>query len=203
MISAFNSIDRHLLDDDKPSNALDKLLGTGISNLYPFTLLSALKTTKQSPKHHPEGDVWKHTLMVVDEAAKLKSKSKNPRVLMWAALLHDIGKPASTRTKKGRITAYNHDRIGAQLSREFLSFFQQYLHLEPSFVNDVYQLVYYHMQILYVVNDLPFKDIQEMKAHSDIREIALLGLCDRLGRGNSNKKEEDENINLFLELCEQ
>jgi len=59
------------------------------------------------------------------------------------------------------------------------------------------------MQILYVVNDLPFKDIQGMKTRGDIHEIALLGLCDRLGRGRSNAAEEYENIKLFLKICEQ
>jgi len=65
------------MDDDKPSHALDEFSCREIFNLYPFTLLSALKVTRQSPKHHPEGDVWKHTLMVVDEAAKQKKKAKS------------------------------------------------------------------------------------------------------------------------------
>jgi len=59
------------------------------------------------------------------------------------------------------------------------------------------------MQILYVVNDLPFQDIQGMKTRGDIHEIALLGLCDRLGRGRSNAAEEYENIKLFLKICGQ
>jgi putative nucleotidyltransferase with HDIG domain len=53
-------------------------------------------------------------LLVVDEAAKRKAYSTDQRVFMWAALLHDIGKPASTRLRKGRITAYNHDKNRGQ-----------------------------------------------------------------------------------------
>ncbi len=160
-------------------------------------MLHCLKDTNQSPKHHPEGNVWNHTLLVVDEAANVKSKSKNPRVFVWAALLHDIGKPATTKNHKGKITAYDHDKVGAKLTEEFLS----QLTDEKDFIAAVTQLVRWHMQILFVVKDLPFGDIHTMKQSSDINEVALLGLCDRLGRTNVNKSAEENNIRLFLQKC--
>lgn len=65
-------------------------------------MLHRLKGTEQSLLHHPEGDVWNHTLLVVDEAANVKNKSTDAAVFMWAALLHDIGKPDTT-TKPGKV----------------------------------------------------------------------------------------------------
>ncbi|NMB96846.1 MAG: HDIG domain-containing protein [Clostridiaceae bacterium] len=113
-------MDRHLLDDDKPSEYFESLSDMEVYTKYPFTMLGRLKDTHQSPIHHPEGNVWNHTMLVIDEAAKVKSKSSNNRVFMWPALLHDIGKPDTTRTRRGKITSYDHDKLGAIMSKEFL-----------------------------------------------------------------------------------
>ncbi len=78
-------------------------------------LASSEHITGQSPQHHPEGSVWNHTLLVVDEAAKIKEQSADPRTFMWAALLHDLGKPSTTMRRKSKITSYDHDKVGAQL----------------------------------------------------------------------------------------
>ena len=59
-------------------------------------LLFALTSCPQGPASHPEGDVWEHTLLVVDQAARLQTSSAHPEALMLAALLHDLGKPATT-----------------------------------------------------------------------------------------------------------
>ncbi|MEA4895546.1 MAG: HDIG domain-containing protein [Oscillospiraceae bacterium] len=193
----FNETGRHLLEDEKPSIFLSDAQRDGLFKKYPFKMLDELMSVEQSPIHHPEGNVWKHTLMVVDEATKQKKKSKNQAIFMWAALLHDIGKASTTEVKKGRITAYNHDKAGAELSKEFLSAFST----DKVFINKVSQLVRYHMQILFVVNELPFADIDGMKQNTDIEEIALLGLCDRLGRTGRDTKKEEENVKLFLQKC--
>ena len=58
------------------------------------------------------------------------------------------------------------------------------------------------MQVLYVVNNLPFQDIKGMKRQTDIREVALLGLCDRLGRAGADRQKEEDQIKRFLALCE-
>lgn len=116
-------IENILLNSEKPSDELRELFSKVKKyKEYPFDMLYKLKDVPQSKMHHPEGDVWVHTLMVVDEASKMKEKSKNKRVFMWAALMHDVGKFETTRERKGKITAYDHDKVSARKTVEFLDF---------------------------------------------------------------------------------
>ncbi len=193
----FEAVERCLMEEAQPSETLQSLLERGQFKKEPFALLALQQHTEQSPQHHPEGNVWNHTLLVVDEAARRKANSTDPRAFMWAALLHDIGKPAATKVRKGKITAYDHDRIGAGLAQDFLFAFTE----DTGFIRRVAGLVRYHMQVLYVLNDLPFQDVQGMKQTVDIRDVALLGLCDRLGRTGSNEEHEEKKIQRFLEKC--
>lgn len=191
----YNEINEHLMSDEVPSNYLKNVLSREVGGIFPFGMLFKMRQTKQSPEHHPEGSVFNHTIMVVDEAAKVKHRSKNPRAFMWAALLHDIGKPDTTRLRKGKITSYDHDKVGAKLARQFLEEFEE----DNEFVDAVVALVRWHMQIMFVAKDMRFARVEEMKAEVDVEEVALLGFCDRLGRLNVNRKKEEENIKLFLD----
>ena len=196
-LELYAEINKHLLEDEKPSAYLNEAFSKPIFKERPFDMLYKLKETEQSPIHHPEGNVWKHTLLVTDEAARLKQKSKNQAVLMWAALLHDIGKPTTSKMRNGRITAYDHDKVGAELAKAFLRIFTE----DEKFVEEVSKLIRYHMQILFVVKDLPFADIEGLKLNTDIKELALLGLCNRLGRQGSDTAKEEKNVDLFLKKC--
>lgn len=193
----FCEINNHLLLDDAPSHFLESIIDTRIFKEYPYSMLGKLRDTEQSPVHHPEGNVWKHTMLVIDNAAARKSKSRNERVFMWAALLHDIGKPDTTAVRKGKVTSYDHDKVGAVLACNFLKEFTN----DSKFINNVSVLVKYHMQILHVVKNRPFADISSMKEEADIMEVALLGFCDRMGRLNVNVEKEQNNILLFIEKC--
>ncbi|WP_395013931.1 HD domain-containing protein [Robinsoniella peoriensis] len=193
----FLEMQTHMIEDENPSSYLNEMYERGFFKDYPFQMLYELRNTEQSPIYHPEGNVWIHTMQVIDVAAKVRKRSRDPRVFMWAALLHDIGKPSTTRMKKGRITSYNHDQAGEQLAREFLSFFDE----DNNFIEAVCGLVRYHMQILFVVKGLPHADLEGMKKRTDLQEVALLGLCDRLGRDTQNKEEEEKNIRLFIKKC--
>jgi tRNA nucleotidyltransferase (CCA-adding enzyme) len=192
----FRDLDYHLTHDDRPSVYLKEIKEQDAFKQYPFSMISNLIRIEQSPQHHPEGSVWNHTLLVLDNAAALKEQSEDRRVFMWAALLHDIGKTPTTKLRKGRITSYDHDKAGEGMAREFLKFFN----CPEDFIQRVSRLVRWHMQILFVVKGLPFADIQKMKSQVSINEIALLGLCDRLGRGGEVDEEgERENIRRFIE----
>ncbi len=78
--------------------------------------LVPLETTPQDPEWHPEGDVWTHTLQVVDQAAALVDDlaADRPRALsvMLGSLCHDLGKPAATRHENGRIRSRGHEEAG-------------------------------------------------------------------------------------------
>jgi tRNA nucleotidyltransferase (CCA-adding enzyme) len=202
MIKVFEEFERHLMEDDKPSIYFEKIINNkDIFDEYPFTLLSRLVDTPQSPQHHPEGSVWKHTLLVVDNAAKAKELSENSRAFMWGALLHDLGKAPTTKIRKGKITSYDHDKVGAELCSDFLHVFTE----DAEFIKQVTALVRWHMQTLFVIKNLPFGDVKSMASEISIKEIALLSQADRLGRGEMNEgkiKEEKENIKTFIRKCE-
>lgn len=195
----FLEMQTHLMEDENPSVYLNEMYEEGLFQEYPFQFLYEMEKTEQSPVYHPEGNVWIHTMQVIDVAAKVKKRSREPRVFMWAALLHDIGKPATTKMKRGRITSYNHDQEGEKLAREFLAYFQE----DKAFIEKVCGLVRYHMQILFVVKGQAYADLKGMKKRTDLQEVALLGLCDRLGRDTQNKEEEEKNIMLFIQKCNE
>ena len=190
------SIENSLMNDEKPSDNINYLANKEIFKEKPFSMILELKKIEQSPIYHPEGNVWNHVMLVIDEAAKLRHKSKDKKAFMWAALLHDIGKPPTTKVRKGRITSYDHDKEGEKMAIEFLSYFSE----DEEFKIKVSKLVRYHMHILYVLKNLPFKDIEGMKKNVDLEELALLGLSDRLGRLGKNREEEKENIKKFIKI---
>ncbi len=192
--SAFKALENCLIFDEVPSLRLRVFEGEPWFRRPPFSLLAELKKTEQSPAHHPEGNVWNHTLLVVDEAAKRRSYSSDVRAFMWAALLHDIGKPSATKVRKGRITAYGHDAAGAGLARAFLSEFTD----DAAFIGAVVALVRYHMHTFYVSKELPFQDIPGLLRDANANDAALLGYCDRLGRRGADAEAEKANIALFL-----
>ncbi|HEX2986251.1 MAG TPA: HD domain-containing protein [Caproiciproducens sp.] len=191
----FLEMEQHLMQDRRPSDYFNSIAEDPLLQEEPFFMLSRLKKTGQSPKYHPEGNVWNHTMLVVDQAAEMKEFSDDPKTLMWAALLHDIGKPDTTRNRKGKITSYNHERAGSDLTVKFLSCFTQ----DHRWIEKVAALVRWHMQVLFVMNDLPFGDIQSMKEQTNVREVGLLGFCDRMGRLGSNREQEEDNYRIFLE----
>lgn len=195
----FEEITKHLIADDKPSLFIEEMNRQGCFQEYPLNLLYKLRETEQSPKYHPEGSAWNHTMMVLDEAAKVREKSRKKEVFMWSALLHDIGKPSTTRNRKGKITSYDHDKAGEGLCTEFL----QYYNCEPAFIDSVAAMVRYHMHMLYVLRKLPYADMKGLLKRVDIYELALLCLCDRLGRTDADQLEEEKEYTEFLQALQK
>lgn len=200
MEELFKEIEMHLLQDEKPSIYLNKILNEGKLNEYPLNFIKGLKDIEQNLKHHPEGHVWNHLMLVIDEGANNRDKSGDKRVFMWGLLLHDIGKLKTTKLRKGRWTSYDHDKVGADMAREFLEFFNQ----DYEFIDKVSSVVRWHMQSLFVNNKLPFGDIKSMLKEIDVEEIALISLSDRMGRGEMDqlkRGETKEAIENFRRVC--
>lgn len=113
-----------LLKADRPSAGLHALHEFGvIERFYPELL--ALHGTPQEFEWHPEGDVWTHTLMVVDEAARVARRYElegvRHRYLMYAALCHDLGKPSTTKFEEGRWRSKAHEPAGEEPTRSLLA----------------------------------------------------------------------------------
>ncbi len=105
-----------------PSLGLQLWRATGVIDAL-FPELRALIGCPQEPEWHPEGDVWTHTLMVVDEAARIcidEGIDDDERfIIVLAALCHDLGKPATTELVDGRIRSRDHERQGEPPTRSF------------------------------------------------------------------------------------
>jgi tRNA nucleotidyltransferase (CCA-adding enzyme) len=104
-----------------PSMALSFLAESGL--LRQFPQLQALLGVEQDARYHPEGDVWVHTLMVLDVASSLRIGDASDDALMFAALCHDLGKPATTVREAGsdRIRSIAHEHVGVDITRDFLA----------------------------------------------------------------------------------
>ena len=108
-----------LLRSDKPSIFFESLSRMDQLDVW-FPELKAMQGVEQDPVFHPEGDVWVHTMEVVDRAAAYRDKVSDPYGFMLLALVHDMGKIVTTEVVKGRIHAYEHEIKGLPMIEEFL-----------------------------------------------------------------------------------
>lgn len=110
-----------LLGAPRPSIGLALALDLGIvERLFPE--LHALVGCVQEPEWHPEGDVWVHTLQVVDQARTRVDDLPRPQrlAIMLGAVCHDFGKPATTAFIDGRIRSIDHEEQGVAPASRFL-----------------------------------------------------------------------------------
>jgi tRNA nucleotidyltransferase (CCA-adding enzyme) len=110
-----------LLLAPKPSTGLALAMTLGIiARLFPE--LQALSGCPQEPEWHPEGDVWVHSLQVVDRARERIGDLERPQqmAVMLGALCHDLGKPLTTATIDGRIRSLDHEEQGVAPAVAFL-----------------------------------------------------------------------------------
>jgi tRNA nucleotidyltransferase (CCA-adding enzyme) len=117
----WGEIEKLLLQARRPSIGLALAMDLGIvGKLFPE--LRALSGCPQEPEWHPEGDVWVHTLQVVDEARTRIDDLPRPLqiTVMLGALAHDLGKPSTTAFIDGRIRSMNHEELGVAPATAFL-----------------------------------------------------------------------------------
>jgi poly(A) polymerase len=103
-----------ILTSPDPARGFDLLHESGLIAVWIPELLE-MRGCEQSPEHHPEGDVWVHTRLL------LTHMKKPSPVLALSALLHDIGKPRTSKTEpNGRIRFFGHEGVGARMAEEIL-----------------------------------------------------------------------------------
>lgn len=108
-----------LLKADKPSIFFEEMRRMDQLEVW-FPELKQLIGLEQDPVFHPEGDVWTHTMEVIDRAAALRDRASDPYKFMLLALTHDLGKIVTTEEKDGRIHAYDHETKGLPLVDSFI-----------------------------------------------------------------------------------
>jgi len=109
----WGEVEKLLMLATQPSIGLTLARDLGVVHrLWPE--LESLIGCPQEPEWHPEGDVWIHTLMVVDQArARLDGLDRgHAAAMMLGALCHDLGKPATTAVIDGRIRSPGHEEGG-------------------------------------------------------------------------------------------
>lgn len=165
-----------------PALGLDFLEQSGLLNFWPG--LAALPGTPQNELYHPEGDAWRHTVLVVETISRLELPPEADRlVLVLAGLLHDIGKPLVTVNQNGFWLSRGHAQAGAPLALDFLTS----IRAPERVVRPVLKLVERHM-------DLAFTDIspkalrrlaRKMAPESNLSECWALAVGDWNSRGPS------------------
>jgi tRNA nucleotidyltransferase (CCA-adding enzyme) len=108
-----------LLKAEKPSVFFRTLRQVNQLGFW-FPEVEALIGVEQNSVHHAEGDVFTHTMMVLDEAAKYRDETSDPFGFMLTALCHDFGKAICTKVIKGKLCSHGHETLGLPLVEKFL-----------------------------------------------------------------------------------
>jgi poly(A) polymerase len=127
--------------------------------------ITALHGVEQPPQYHPEGDVWIHTMMMLEGLA-----AGSPPTLAWGVLLHDVGKPATFRSAKetgDRIRFDGHVEVGMAIGRRLL----EKLRFSNDDSEQILRLVEHHMR---------FKDVGRMKPATLKRFVRLPRFAEHL-----------------------
>jgi len=101
-----------MLTEGRAKRAFQLLDETGLlAEVLPEII--AMKGVEQPPQYHPEGDVFVHTLLLLENLPH-----PVPRTLAWGALLHDVGKPPTFRVAPDRIRFDGHVEVGVKMAEE-------------------------------------------------------------------------------------
>jgi poly(A) polymerase len=167
----------HAVSAERIRDELSKLLTEGaarkgfelldksglLKNVLPE--ITAMKGVPQPPEYHPEGDVWIHTLLLLEGLPAGCS-----RTLAWGALLHDVGKPPTFRPASvtgDRIRFDSHVEVGVRMADDICR--------RLRFANDETQQI----QAL-VANHMKFKDVSQMRQSTLKRFVRLSGFDEHL-----------------------
>ncbi len=158
-----------MLTGPAPSRALDLLRETGLLELF-LPEIAALHGVPQPPDYHPEGDVWTHTMLMLDA---LRSPDL---VLALGALLHDVGKPDAMTRAGDRVRFHGHTSRGEDLARDIL----ERLRFPRETVDRVVHLVSQHMRF-YNVQEMRPATLKRFMRQANFPTLLELHRLDKLG----------------------
>ena len=174
----YGELRKLLLLGVRPSIGFELLRATGLVRFFPE--VAALLGVPQDPRWHPEGDVWRHTMLALDRGAELRRGDGDDEALMFAVLCHDFGKPAVTE----ELRSPGHDRAGVEPTRRFLG----RLRAPHRLVDRVSALVRDHLAPAWLVrNEAGPKAYRRLArrleaAGADLELLVRVATADQLGR---------------------
>jgi tRNA nucleotidyltransferase (CCA-adding enzyme) len=173
-----------LLKSPKPSIGFELMRELGILRKY-FSELHSIIGVVQSPKYHPEGDVWIHTMMSLDVMANLHVESKTKKLtLMLAILCHDLGKVEATCRNGSKISSINHENI----LEPTISFLNR-LTDEKSIFEDIKPLIKNHLMPSALYKQKSKNSaIRRLSTKVNIQDLVVLARADHLGRTTKDAK---------------
>ena len=115
----FGELEKALLKAERPSVFFREMSRMEQMTLW-FPEVEQLKGIEQNPVYHPEGDVYIHSMQVLDRAALYREQTKDPMGFMLSALVHDFGKITATKTTEKGIQAIGHETEGLPLVETFI-----------------------------------------------------------------------------------
>ncbi len=179
--NTLHDLNRLLMEEKKPSNVLSSSFE---QNLFEIPEIAAMVDCPQDPAWHPEGDVWQHTLLVVDRAAELKHNlisDSDKSAFMLGAFFHDIGKPLTTLYKDSRWRSPAHDIKGSKTCRNLLTV----ANFPPYIIEQASAFVVEHLK---PINLYKYRDsisdtaIRRLARRIDIEQLIYLAMADHFGR---------------------
>lgn len=159
---------------------------------YWFKELKDLIGVKQNPKYHAEGDVWNHTMLVLDEGAKVRDMVKEPYMFMLSCLVHDFGKSVSTKVINGIIRSIGHEYEGLPLIKTFIKRITN----ENKVLSYITNMTKLHMKPLVLINaSSSIKAFNKMFDESiEPHDLIYLSICDNLGRKKEGESTPTKDI---------
>lgn len=178
-----------LLKSEKPSIGLNMLIWTQAIEVFPE--LNAMLYVNQDPEWHPEGQdsrygsLWTHNYMVTDEAARICREQNvdedESLIIILGAMCHDLGKPSTTEFKDGRWRSHNHEAMGEDPTRSFLT----RIGCPPSIIEEVVPLVVNHLAPAHFYRDAKrVRDgaIRRLALKVPLERLVRVATADYLGR---------------------
>lgn len=176
----FTELEKGLLKSDKPSTFFNVLRDMGQLS-YWFFELEQLIGLAQNEQYHPEGDVYTHTMMVLDNTTETSKNDIYSRIgLALAAVCHDFGKIVTTEKINGVTHSYKHELFGEDIARTFLNRFTN----DKKLIEYVCNMTKLHMTPHQLYNNKSrIKKTNKLFDESLYpKDLIYLACCDSFGR---------------------
>jgi len=171
---------KFLLKSSKPSRGFELMRQIGILHFFPE--LEAIIDVPQDSLWHLEGDVWTHTMMALDEMAKLTQHTSEKLKLkfLFAILCHDLGKAITTTIdSNGRIRSIGHEEAGVALSRDLMYRLTQ----EYDLIEAIVPLVEHHLKpSQFFQSNAKKSAIRRLATKVSIEDLVCVAKADFIGR---------------------